>query len=95
LTDGYQQYINKQKEIQEQFNIIKKQQIENNVLIKSISEKINLFNQEKCPTCGTSFSSSSFNELKEHLNTLKNDKLVIDENIKKQINDLTSTNNTI
>ena len=95
LTDGYQQYIAKQKEITEQFNIIKKQQIENNVLIKSINEKINLFNQEKCPTCGTSFSSQSFIELKDNLSTLKNDKLVIDENLKIQLNNLTSTNNTI
>ena len=95
LTEGYQQYINKQKEITEQFNIIKKQQIENNVNIKSIQEKIKLFNQEKCPTCGTSFSSQQFTELKDNLNLLKNDKLIIDENLKTQLNNLTNTNNTI
>lgn len=95
LTDGYQQYITKQKEIVEQFNIIKKQQIENNVSIKSIEEKIKLFNQEKCPTCGTSFKSQQFTELKDNLNTLKNDKLVIDETLKGQLTNLTTMNNNI
>lgn len=30
-------------------------------------QKINLFNQDKCPTCGTAFSSDEFVELKEKL----------------------------
>ena len=95
LTEGYQQYINKQKEITEQFNVIKKKQIENDVTIKSIKEKINLFNQEKCPTCGTSFSTQQFTELKDNLNTLINDKLVIDETLKAQLNNLKRTNDVI
>ncbi len=95
LTEGYKQYIAKQQEITAQFNLFKKQQIENNVTIKSLKEKINLFNQEKCPTCGTTFKSEQFEQLKDKLNILMKDKLVIDETLNTQINTLTNNNKEI
>ena len=95
LTEGYNQYVNKQQEIISQLNIFKKQQIENNVNIKSIQEKINLFNQEKCPTCGTSFSSEQFITLKDNLTTLMNDKIIIDDTLKSNISTLNTNNQQI
>lgn len=95
LTEGYNQYVNKQQEIISQLNIFKKQQIENNVNIKSIQEKINLFNQEKCPTCGTSFSSEQFITLKDNLTKLMNDKIIIDDTLKSNISTLNTNNQQI
>ena len=44
LTEGYNQYVQKQNEISLQFNKLKKQQIENSVNIKSIQEMSNMWN---------------------------------------------------
>lgn len=38
-----------------------------NFEIGNINKKINLFNQDKCPTCGTSFASDEFKHIKEDL----------------------------
>ena len=35
--------------------------------LKHINERIALFNQDKCPTCGASFNSAMFNDVKEQL----------------------------
>ena len=32
--------------------------------IKTLTDKISLFNQDKCPTCGTSFSTKKFENLR-------------------------------
>ena len=95
LTEGYNQYILKQNEIIEQLNLFKKQQIENNVNIKSIQDKINLFNQDKCPTCGTLFNSQKFIELKTNLTTLMNDKIIINDTLKTNIKTLTENNDQV
>ena len=95
LTEGYNQYVQKQNEISLQFNKLKKQQIENSVNIKSIQEKINLFNQEKCPTCGTSFNSDKFNEVRETLNKLMVDKNTIEQQLISQINELTENSKLV
>jgi DNA repair exonuclease SbcCD ATPase subunit len=39
-----------------------------NIEITHLKQKINLFNQDKCPTCGTPFNSGEFDEVKEKLN---------------------------
>ena len=38
-----------------------------NFEIGNINKKINLFNQDKCPTCGTSFASDEFKNIKDDL----------------------------
>lgn len=50
--------------------------------IHQIKQKIDLFNQEKCPTCGASFQSEQYNTIREQLNTLYNEKQNIDEQFK-------------
>lgn len=92
LTTGYNQYIQKQQTLSQEFNQYKKQDIENNVNISSIQEKINLFNQEKCPTCGTLFSSDKFNELRETLNNLLTEKNKIKSDLYAKMKELQETN---
>ncbi|WQJ51130.1 MAG: SbcC-like subunit of palindrome specific endonuclease [phage Lak_Megaphage_RVC_AP4_GC26] len=95
LNDGYNQYVQKQQEITNQFNSIKNQQIENSINIRQIQEKINLFKQEKCPTCGCSFSSEQFNELRENLNKLMQDKMNIDTQLQGQMKTLTDNSKIV
>jgi hypothetical protein len=42
--------------------------------IKNIQNQLTLFSQEKCPTCGTSFNSDNFKELKNKLVELQSEK---------------------
>ena len=44
------------------------------MVIRTINEKINLFNQSKCPTCGTAFEGDYFNDIKKKLQDLYNAK---------------------
>lgn len=37
------------------------------ISLKNISDKIDLFKQDKCPTCGTDFKSNIFNDVKQKL----------------------------
>ena len=39
-----------------------------NVEVSNIEKKIQLFNQNKCPTCGTPFTGDTFDKLREELN---------------------------
>ena len=92
LQDNYNKIVNQQNQLNIQIQNYKKQQIENNVNINNINDKILLFQQDKCPTCGTSFTSDWFNELRQQLNILLQQK----EEIKKQLEDkLTELNNNI
>lgn len=38
-----------------------------NMRLNSVKSQINLFNQDKCPTCGANFSSTDFDDVKENL----------------------------
>lgn len=95
LTTGYKEYVAKQQNNNLNFNAIKKQQIENQMNIQQINDKLNLFNQEKCPTCGTSFSSEQFSDLRQQLTNLLNDKNRIAEQLKNKLQELTDIANTI
>ena len=44
-----------------------------NIRLNNVKTQINLFNQDKCPTCGASFSSSDFDDVKENLQKQYND----------------------
>lgn len=62
-TQYYKSYEELYKEIQNIQKAINSEEFE----IKNIQTKINLFNQDKCPTCGTSFNSDEFSSLKNEL----------------------------
>lgn len=38
-----------------------------NVRLNNVKSQINLFNQDRCPTCGASFSSTDFDDVKKNL----------------------------
>lgn len=89
LTEALTGYNQKQIELNKEINDIKQEQINNNYNIQIIQGKINLYAQEKCPTCGTHFSGDSFNNLKKQLEDLKKQK----EEITAQLNDKLTTVN--
>lgn len=95
LVNGYNDVLSKQQTCIQQCNNLKQQQQANIIEINQIKQKINLFNQEKCPTCGASFQSEQFNNIREQLNTLYKEKQGIDEQFKQQLINLTKQHQDI
>lgn len=63
-ADNYPQYTELEN-TERQINMaINSESIE----INHLKQKINLFNQDKCPTCGTPFNSGEFDHIKDELN---------------------------
>lgn len=63
--------------------------------INSIDKKIDLFNHDKCPTCGTSFDSDEFKHIKDELVSSKNQRLETMATLNNQHNELMSKFETI
>jgi len=64
----YSTYYGKYTELQQAENLLNRQVFEKNMEATNIMKKIELFNQDKCPTCGTPFNSEDFKHLREILN---------------------------
>lgn len=88
LNTNYKKIGNKEKEINDKVISLNNEILVNNMNIKQIEEKINLFGKEKCPTCGTPFSSDRFIEIKEKLNILLENKKKYKKEHTTLINDL-------
>lgn len=88
LNNAYKEYTQKQNDNSLQINSLKRQQIENNINSKNIKDKLALFSQEKCPTCGTLFNTDNFQELRDKLNNLLNEKVNIDNQLTIKIKEL-------
>lgn len=95
LQDGYKQYAQKQQEINMNIQTIKRGQIENTMSINQLQEKINLYNQEKCPTCGTSFTGANYDEIKQKLHELKTQKDEITLKLNQKLQELTNNVNQV
>lgn len=95
LTNSYTEYSSKQVEYTNAINAIKSKQYENTYNINAIVEKINLFAQDKCPTCGTSFVAQPYQELKQKLADLKSQKDIIAQQLNEQLESATTTYNNI
>ena len=95
LTAALTEYTTKQTEASNTINTIKQQQYENNYNIQVIQQKINLYSQDKCPTCGMSFSGDSIKTLKEQLDALLNQKLKITKDLEKNASDANTNYNSI
>ncbi len=65
------QFQEKEKDIQTKFDNYQKQKSELQTSVRSITKKLTLFKQDKCPTCETPFSDKIFElirgELDEHM----------------------------
>lgn len=95
LQEGYKQYAQKQQEINMNIQTIKRGQIENTMSINQLQEKINLYNQEKCPTCGTSFTGANYDEIKQKLHELKAQKDEITLKLNQKLQELTNNVNQV
>lgn len=95
LTQNYNNNIVEQNNITTKINSIKQQQYENIYNINTINEKIQLFSQDKCPTCGTNFSTNTYKELKEKLIALKNQKEEINVKLNNELNDVNKVYNDL
>lgn len=95
LQEGYKQYAQKQQEINMNIQTIKRGQIENTMSINQLQEKINLYNQEKCPTCGTSFTGANYDEIKQKLQELKAQKDEITLKLNQKLQELTNNVNQV
>ena len=72
LQEGYdkrKEYTDKKEEINKSYNIFLQQKTKLNQEIYQIEKELNLYKQDKCPTCATPFSEARFDLLKEQLNS--------------------------
>lgn len=70
LEQGYEkrtEYNNKKSEITNSYNIFLQQKTKINHQIKHLQTQIDLYNQDKCPTCETPFSDARFEMIKGDL----------------------------
>jgi DNA repair exonuclease SbcCD ATPase subunit len=90
-ADLYKQYTDVMT-AENRFNQLINQE---NVEIRQINQKIALFNEDKCPTCGTPFNSEEFQHLRDELNEnlIKHQEAV--EGYKMQISSMSETKSTI
>jgi len=86
LEEGFKKkklYEGKRDEINKSYNIFQQQRIKIQHEIKHLENQIELFNQEKCPTCATPFNDTRFElikgQLKEDIIRKKNELLSINE----------------
>lgn len=70
LEEGYakrNEYLNKKNEISSSYTIFVQQKSKLTHEIKQIRKQLDLYRQDKCPTCETPFSESRFELIKEQL----------------------------
>lgn len=68
LSDAYKQYVDKQTELNNTITSLNNKKYEISVNIRAVKEKLNLFSQDKCPTCGASFQGAQYDDYREKLN---------------------------
>ena len=78
LEDAYnklREYTKKENDVKKSYEIFNSQKTNLNHDIKVLKKQVDLYNQDKCPTCETPFTEKRFELLKEDLNSkLKNKK---------------------
>jgi len=70
LKEGYNKkriYENKKDEINKSYTIFQQQRVKITHDILHLKDQISLFNEEKCPTCGTAFNDTRFDLIKGQL----------------------------
>lgn len=96
-TEGYQKVVDKLKETQGFIQQIKSEIDKINVGVKVAKSKLDLFSQDKCPTCGQEFSSEKYSEIKQKLQTFLNQQNELKEqqnaNLKQYIDSQQKLNN--
>lgn len=88
LYDTYTEIYNVDQQVVTAYN-------NENFEIDNINRKITLFNQDKCPTCGTSFDSDEFKNIKDDLTRQLNERQETRESYNKKHNELIGQLNVI
>jgi DNA repair exonuclease SbcCD ATPase subunit len=86
LKEGYakrKEYVAKKDEITKSYNIFLQQKSKLNQEIRDIQRQIDLYDQDKCPTCETPFSEARFELIKEKLHNDIDQKKISQENLAK------------
>lgn len=86
LKEGYDKrrvYTEKKTEISKSYNIFLQQKSKINNELRDLKRQLDLYDQEKCPTCETPFSEARFELIKEDLHQKQDRKRTELENIVK------------
>lgn len=59
--------------------------------IRNLTDKINLFKHERCPSCGTPFQTGNFEAIKQKLNTLYNEQVQLRNSTDEKLKQLNET----
>lgn len=81
-SQTYSEYYNKYTELVNSENYFYKEYTTQNNECNSIQKKIALFNEDKCPTCGTPFNGAEFDDIRQQLNdTLNKQQLILQQTL--------------
>ena len=87
-NDVAQKVSQKQQENNTEITNKSREVTENDMHIRTIREKINLYNQSKCPTCSSVFSGPEFDNLKKQLNDVYEQKVEKKKVLESELNEL-------
>ena len=87
-NDAAQKVSQKQQENNTDITNKSREVTENDMHIRTIREKINLYNQSKCPTCSSVFSGPEFDNLKKQLNDVYEQKVEKKKVLESELNEL-------
>ena len=87
-NDVAQKVSEKQQENNTEITNKSREVTENDMHIRTIREKINLYNQSKCPTCSSVFSGPEFDNLKKQLNDVYEQKVEKKKVLESELNEL-------
>ena len=87
-NDAAQKVSEKQQENNTEITNKSREVTENDMHIRTIREKINLYNQSKCPTCSSVFSGPEFDNLKKQLNDVYEQKVEKKKVLESELNEL-------
>ena len=87
-NDAAQKVSQKQQENNTEITNKSRELTENDMHIRTIREKINLYNQSKCPTCSSVFSGPEFDNLKKQLNDVYEQKVEKKKVLESELNEL-------
>lgn len=74
LNETYSDFTNKYNDVYKKVSYLDTETQKATYEINTLQEKINLFSQEKCPTCGSLFAQKEFQELKKLYERQKQEK---------------------
>lgn len=87
-NDAAQKVLQKQQENNTEISDKSREVTENDMHIRTICEKINLYNQSRCPTCSSVFSGPEFDNLKKQLNDVYEQKVEKKKVLESELNEL-------